>query len=520
MDVPVKPFTIFVIGSFAPVPDGHRTRAIPVDTANEALSILRPALWIPAPKEICPDGGLEIAPEKTKDLNPQGMIESVKYLGELHDAREMIVKSVGLPPDNIAQALREKWPGLPLDFSFDTARTGTQPNRIDDILSMVAMEGKPRVNSGIVEGPKAWIADIDRLLASLLTVIFSDDTFRDFEAAWRGIEFITKQGPAGGSKDTHLSIVNTSRAELPRAFRELADDCETDPPDLVLVDFFFDNSPVSMELLEEAASFAQNLIVPTVINASAGFLGLQDWNEIDRLPLLAHHIEDNPVYAKWVRLCKDPRAHWLAAACNGFLVRGAYGKDPGGRGIVPEESSLPWIHPVFAVGTLAAQSVALSGWPSRLGDSQNVHLDGLALHTFENGNQASTEAVFTTDRLRQLGEIGLAPLAGVAMRDIAFMPSARTISGEPLAFQMFFSRMTGFLIRLRETYGSSLPSEDEASWLRQALEVFFRQSGRYVPGDLSVDVSTDNGRPVFEITLTPPVTILSGTRRITFTFAW
>ena len=416
MDIPHKPFTIFVIGSFAPVPEGPQTiKIIPVDTANEALSRMRPAVWIPIAKEICPAGGVGITPERMKDFSPRGMIESVKYLKDLGDARELVNKSAGLPPDSVARAIRQRWPDLPLDLPVDeSGASAREHNRVDDILSMIAMGGQSQsLNSGNREGLGAFSAEIDKLLGGALGTVFSDETFRDLEASWRGIELITKQGPAGGTKDTRLSIVNTSLSSLIGTLRELGEMCENDPPDLILVDFLFDNSPVSMELFEEAASFAQNLIVPTVVNASAGFLGLKSWNEIDRLPLIAHYIEDNPVYAKWLKLRKDPRANWLAAACNNLCVREAYGKDPDSRGLSFEEESIPWIHPVFAVGTLAAQSVSLSGWPSHLTDPQNVRLEGLALLTLENETRASTEVILTTDRLRQLGEIGLVPLAGV-----------------------------------------------------------------------------------------------------------
>ncbi|MBP1748323.1 MAG: uncharacterized protein H6Q52_862 [Deltaproteobacteria bacterium] len=522
MDIPYKPFTIIAVGSFAPVPEGpQRAKIIPVDTPNEALSILRPAVWIPVAKEMCPAGGVGITPERMKDFSPQGMVESVEYLKDLGDARELINRSAELRPDNIAEAIRERWPDLPLDLSVNQPKVNTQErNRVDDILSMVALGGQSHSqNSGNREGLKAWTAEIDKLLGGVLGAVFSDDTFNDLEASWRGIELITKQGPAGGAKDTRLSIVNTSRDNLAQALRELREVCESDPPDLVLIDFPFDNSPVSMGFFEEMASFAQELIVPTVVNASAGFLGLHSWDQIDRLPLLAHYVDDNPIYAKWARLRKDPCANWLAAACNNFCVREAYGKGPDSRGVLFEEQSVLWIHPVFAIGTLAAQSVSLSGWPSRLVDSQNVRLEGLALHSLENETRASTETVFTVDRLRQLADIGITPLAGAAMKDIAFLPSARAISGESLPFQMFFSRITGFLIRLREETGASIPI-DAGAWLAAALQAFFRLSGNHIPEDLSVTAPADKGRPVLEISLTPPATILSGTRRITFTFAW
>lgn len=523
MDIPHKPFTIIAVGSFAPAGEGPRpVKIVPADTANEALRALRPAVWVPVAKEICPAGGVGISPEKMKDLTPQGMADSVPYLKDLSGARDLITRSAGMPTENVAAAVREKWPGLPLDLPADTSRTRAhEASTVDNILSMVAAQGRPSaINHGGTGESAPWTAEIDRLVTGVMTAVFSDPSFRELEAAWRGIELIMKQGPAGSTKDARLSIVNTPRDGLVDTLHQLGEICRNDPPDLVLIDFPFDNSPVSMELFEEAASFAEDLIVPTVVNASAGFLGLKGWNQIDRLPMIAHHVEDNPVYAKWLKFRKDPRGNWLCAACNDLCARQAYGKGAAVRGAVFEEPSALWVRPVFAVGALAAQSVALCGFASRLVDAQNVRLEGLALYVFENGVEASTGAVFSVDRLRQLGDIGLTPLAGAAMKDIAFLPAARVISGESLPFQMFFSRITGFLIRLREENGASIPDDDAASWLTRALEPFFRPSGGHAPGDLSVTASMKDGRLIFAISLTPPATIVSGTRRISFTFAW
>jgi len=525
MDIPYKPFTILAIGPFAPIPQGpYQVRIIPVDTPNEALRLLQPALWVPVPKEICPEGGVTVSPEKIRDFTPDGMLESVGYARDLSDAQTFIRKSAsgGTSPGAIADEVRGRWPHLPLDLSFQAQPTKPAArNRVDDILSMVATGAQSAAPAvGALEGgPAAWSAAIDALLGELLTAVFSDGAFRAFEAAWRGIEVVAKQGPAGGAKETHLSLVNASRENLADTFDQLAKALEMDPPDLVLIDIPFDNSPVSMELLEAAAAFAEGIIAPTVVTASAGFLGLSDWTELDRLPYLRHHVEDNPIYAKWNKLRSLSEANWLVAACNGFLVRSPYGRQSAPRGVSFEEASLPWISPVWALGTLAAQSAASFGWPSRLSDGENIRLEGLGLHAFEGGDQASTEAVFSVDRLRQFGEIGLAPVAGVAMRDIAFMASALTVSGESLAFALFFSRITGFLIRLREEYGTSMSDEGEAS-IGQALETFFRRLGGRLPGDLSVKGSVEGGRPSFEISLTPPAAIVPASRRITFTFAW
>jgi hypothetical protein len=522
MDIPFKPFTIVAIGPFAPAPRDARARMVPVDTPNEALSLLCPALWVSVPKEICPEGGVTISPERLKDLSPDGMLSTAPYVRDLNDARSFIRKSAsgGMSPFQMADEVRSRWPGIPVELTVpEQAPKARGQNRVDDILSMVATGAAPAASEPArQEGPAAWAAAIDADLAALMRAIFSDENFRTFEEAWRGIEFLARQGPAGAAKDTRLSLVSASRENLVEALDALAADLATDPPELVLIDMVFDSSPASMELLEAVSAFAESVLAPTVVCASAGFLGLNDWGELERLAYLAHHIEDNPVWAKWNTLRSLPQANWLVAACNGFLARPRYAGECAPRDVLFEESLPLWISPVWAIGTLAAQSTARAGWPTRLTDGDAARLDGLALHPSREGAPASTQAVFSVDRLRQFGEIGLCPVAGVAMKDIAFVPAARTASGEPLAFQLFFSRLTGFLIRLREEHGSSLP-DDAAPWLEEALETFFRLSGGHVPGDLSVR-ELQGERPSFAIAFTPPAPVISGGKGMAFTFAW
>jgi predicted component of type VI protein secretion system len=130
----------------------------------------------------------------------------------------------------------------------------------------------------------------------------------------------------------------------------------------------FDNSPASVELLEAVSAFADTVLAPTVVSVGSHFLDLGRVERIDRLAYLAHHIEDNPVYAKWNRLRSLPEANWLVAACNGFLARPRYAGQSAARDVLFEEASPLWISPVWAVGTLAAQSAVRIGWPTRLSD--------------------------------------------------------------------------------------------------------------------------------------------------------
>jgi predicted component of type VI protein secretion system len=129
----------------------------------------------------------------------------------------------------------------------------------------------------------------------------------------------------------------------------------------------FDSSSASVELLEAVSAFADTVLAPTVVPVGSHFLDLGEWSEIDRLAYLAHHIEDNPVYAKWNRLRSLPEANWLVAACNGFLARPRYAGESAARDVLFEEAAPLWISPVWAVGTLAVRRA-----PDALGAEQGT----------------------------------------------------------------------------------------------------------------------------------------------------
>jgi hypothetical protein len=85
---------------------------------------------------------------------------------------------------------------------------------------------------------------------------------------------------------------------------------------------------------------------------------------------------------------------------------------------------------------------------------------------------------------------------------------------------MLFSRVIGFLIRLREEHGGSIAADNAASCLKEALDMFFRMSGGNIPPDMSVTETGQGERLSFGIEFTPPASIIAGSRRIAFSFSW
>ncbi|MCK9390869.1 MAG: type VI secretion system contractile sheath large subunit [Syntrophales bacterium] len=530
------PYTILALGPFSPVPEtGFPVNIIPVETPTlqETFGQLSPRLWIPAPTDICPAGGLTLQPSGIRDLTPDGLIRTTSYLKDLCDAGEFIAKghTSGATPADIAAQVQSTWPHLPLDLSIPTiaAQQATRHNSaVDDILSMVAMPdrstpGGPR-SSG---GPADWKRQIDGLLSANIGCIFNNKEFRAFEAAWRGVECLVRRGGVKEIGKIVLKIIPASTETLTAVLESLSIELAEDSPDLILIDLPLDNTPGGVEMLGKIAAFATTLLIPAATWITPAFFHLDNWRELHRLSYLKHHLDD-AVYAKWRKLREQPSGQWLALTCNRFLTRAPYGENNRPRSVAFTETEPLWISPVWALGTLAAQSVNQFGWPSRLTDYMRVRMKDLAVSDQGDETTAATETIFPDDRIRQFMEIGVTPLAGASGQDTAFMPKAAVASGESLLSQMLLSRIIGFLIRLRDAYEESDGETEPVSFVSEALMAFFEATGQEPPDDLWITVGPypeghkqegEASLPL-DIAFTPPKAVSPDSRKLAFTFSW
>ncbi len=534
MNTAIPPiYTILALGAFRPVPETGFTAVIASAASSdlqEAITALSPRLWIPLPAEICPGGGLTVAPGRIRDFTPDGLIRTVPYLQDLAAAAAAIAKGCadGVAPVELAAQIRRTWPHLPLDLSLPAAapRRERQESVIDDILAMVATAGKT-TPAGDLGGPGSWQRQLADLLAKNMEGIFANPEFRACEAAWRGAECLIRQGGIKAEGPVALKIVPVSLTTLPSALEILAGELVADIPDLILIDMPLDNTPAGIALLEKAAGLAASLMAPTAAWITPAFFHLRHWGELRRRDYLRHQLDD-PVYAKWRKLREAPDGQWLTVTGNRFLARPPYGEGNMPRQTAFTEAEPLWISPVWALGALAAQSVHRYGWPSRLTDYPEMRLTDLALppvpEDFPAGAEApaTTEAVFAEERLRQFGEIGMTALAGVPGRDTAFLPKAAVASGESLLARMFFARIVSVLLRLRDAWEEAAEETDPAGFVAAGLSSLFAATGQETPPDLRVTgtLREEGKGTILEIAFTPPAAVSPDSRRLAFTFAW
>jgi hypothetical protein len=489
MTAPFPPFKVLAIAPFTPPGESFRHRpplridGVGTDGVMERLGV---TFLVPLPAVLRRPGGpgpdLSVALQGMRDFRPDGLARSNPVLRNLLEARTFVEESParGLSAEDVHRRLRE-WPDLPDVIGPEGLEPGGRKadavpiSRVDDILRMVAMPGDGSASSGETRP----VADrIDAVIRDVLERVFADGTFRELEAAWRGLGLLLKEAGDGG--DVVVEVVSASRETLPETLGALLPGLVEDPPSLILLDIPFDGSARGLEILEETASFAATLLAPALCWITPAFLHIDSWADLERLPFLPHHFEEQ-VFAKWRKLKSSPAARWLAVTCNRFLAREPYGPDDRHSRCRFAESEKLWAGPVWAAGSLIARSLRRHGWPTRFTEWRTIRLENLALHAVSGSRQVPTETLISDDRLSQFLKAGITPLVSSLDRDIAFFPDERTAAGESLRYQLFVSRLSRFLMAAKDRLGTHLSSEEAARAILETLGIFWARTGHPRP---------------------------------------
>ncbi len=523
MDFLDIPYSILVLAPFNPVLTTPSQRiAIDDLDIDAAMAELGPTLRIDIPQTLCPEGYVSVPATSIKALSPAGVITNCAYLSRIAACLDAAKAGLGQPNEtSVLATLATQYADIALDFpapqeaaAQSASTTNSGGSAIDDILSMIAAPAKVASSKG---GLAAVVNQAEHLLARLLECIFDDPAWRACEAAWRGLKnMLTRDRIQTGLVRT--SIVSTTQEMLLDAAASLTTQLIETPPNLIVVDFAFDNAPARTEILTGLASFAETLLCPVVISLGPKFFQLNTFAELDSVQYIKHFLDD-AAYAKWRTFRTQPGVGWLAATVNPFLLRPQFGPDNPARPVSFSEAAPLWINPSWAAGALIAESQAQYGWPSRFTDYRTVQLNDLPVLTSAHGGR-STQAILSDDRAHEFHDAGICPLVGPIMKDIAIMPLDTAIDGQSITFKCFLSRLFSFLFAAKD----ALPELDYLTieqGLTKALSLFFEKTGHQPPHDLKLKAEQPAGGSIaLSITFTPPSTILRSAQPVHFSFNW
>jgi len=117
MQIPSIPFTIVALAPFTSLNNTawrEDTVAIDSETFDTVMETLNPKFFIPVPREICPEGRLDITCSKMKDFHPDGLVRHNTFLKNLMEAKGFIedCERKGMALGEIVSGLKQ-WPDLP-----------------------------------------------------------------------------------------------------------------------------------------------------------------------------------------------------------------------------------------------------------------------------------------------------------------------------------------------------------------------------------------------------------------------
>jgi hypothetical protein len=474
-------FNLLALGPF----DGADTRGdspvwdrppIRVDRVglDDAMAAMNIRWWLPLETSCCPAGGLEFHMDHLKGLHPDGLLKCHPYLVQLDQARGFLdqCRKDGWTAARIRAGLH-RWPDLPaVEIAERPSPSAAAPSSdtIDNLLSMVAMpdqQASPLPDHAAASNP------FDAIIRQVLANLFAHPPFRRLEAAWRGLRLLLQQGAVEDS--IRVTIAPIHPETLDAVLEALSVHLVDDLPNFILMDLAFDNSPLAAERLAGAARWASSFMAPLAAWVPPAFFHIDTWDDLATRPYLPHHLEE-PAYAKFRALQQADDGRWICLTSHRFLIRYPYGPDNRTRKIDFSESDPLWIPPVWALGTLVARAAADTGRPARFTDQARFRVQDLALHQEKTAQPVPVEHLPDRDRLDQMIRAGITPLTTERGGDTAFFPQAITLAGTSLAFQLFTSHVTRFVLWCKD----NLPAENDpsalATQLRLAFQVFSEQS--------------------------------------------
>jgi type VI secretion system protein ImpC len=385
-------------------------------------------------------------------------------------------------------------------------------------LAQQALANTTLVSDDALKSIEAMIAALDRKLTEQVNLILHHEDFQSLESAWRGLSHLVNNTET--DEMLKIRVFNISKKELGRTlkkFRGTAWDQSPifkkvyeeeygqfggEPFGLLVGDYFFDHSPMDVQLLGDIAQVAAGAHAPFLTGAAPSVMQLENWNELAN-PRDLTKIFSTPEYAAWRSLRESEDARYLGLAMPRFLARLPYGAatEPVEEFAFEEDTSAPegaaytWCNACYAMATNITRAFKLYGWTTQIrGIESGGAVEGLPTHTFpsEDGGvamQCPTEIAISDRREAELAKSGFMPLIHKKNSDFAAFIGAQSLQkpqeyDDPAAtananlsarlpYLFATCRFAHYLkCMVRDKIGSSMTKSQLQNWLQNWLNRF------------------------------------------------
>lgn len=366
------------------------------------------------------------------------------------------LESVQQRPEAVTVEAGEFASLLEKEFRPKSDRAREEVERAVKTLAEQALQGAVSISPDVVQTIESIIAAIDKKLTEQVNLVIHHADFQALEGSWRGLHHLVNNTETDEMlKIRVMSITKKDLGKTLKKYKGAAWDQSPifkkmyeeeygqfggEPYGCLVGDYYFDNSPMDVELLGSMAQIAAATHAPFLTAASPTLLQMDTWGELSN-PRDLTKIFTTPEFAAWRSLRESEDARYLGLTMPRFLARLPYGaksepveafdfeEDTEGA----DSSKYTWANSAYAMATNINRSFKEYGWCSQIrGIESGGAVEGLPTHTFPTDDggvdmKCPTEIAISDRREAELAKSGLMPLIHRKNSDFAAFIGAQSL---------------------------------------------------------------------------------------------
>jgi type VI secretion system protein ImpC len=324
-------------------------------------------------------------------------------------------------------------------------------------LAQQALADAKLISSDVIKTIEAMIAEIDKKLSAQVNEILHHAEFQQLEGSWRGLSYLVNNTET--DEMLKIRVMNIAKLDLgktlkrykgaawdqspifKKVYEEEFGQFGGEPFGCLVGDYYFDHSPMDVELLGEMGKIASSAFAPFISAAAPELMQMNSWQELSN-PRDITKIFTTPEYAGWRSLRESEDARFIGLAMPRFLARLPYGaKTSPVEAFDFEEDTAnadhnkyTWANSAYAMAVNINRSFKLYGWCARIrGVESGGAVEGLPTHTFPTDDggvdmKCPTEIAITDRREAELAKNGFMPLLHRKNSDVAAFIGAQSLN--------------------------------------------------------------------------------------------
>ncbi len=342
--------------------------------------------------------------------------------------------------------------------------TYTPPDATREMLSVLteqAMQGAVVWDRNLTQTIESAVAAIDKQISRQLSAIMHDDSFRELEGSWRGLNKLVRESETG--PDLKIRVLDVDREELLDQFESAPaidrsiffnkyyqhefGTAGGEPYGALIGDYYFSHDEEDVALLRYLGEVCASSHCPFITGTSAKVFEYNDFQMFNEgRPVAAGF--DAPAYASWNALRGSEDSRYICMTLPKTMARLPYGRatspvksfdfeefelDASGNPRPGSQDDFVWSNAAWSMGLNMTRAFTRSGWCTAVRGKENGGIvENLPnfMYTSEAGDRVQlcpTEINLTDEREKELSDLGFLPLVHYKNTNYAVFMGAQTI---------------------------------------------------------------------------------------------